>query len=258
MCRCPQARYVRDTSCRALLTLQFSNRPLTMPHNNQFLLAADNSPNLLPLLRSNPSLASSQDHHGYSLMHAATSYGHIDLLRTLVDEFGVDVNIRDEDGETALFVAETVEVAQLLVEEFKIDTGMVNAEGMTAEEKIRGEGDFPTVADYLQETRTRGLGAGDSSNPVINGVQAPQDGEVRHPPPLPPNVTINVGTMDATASDANGADAADPEFRRRIEELAAREDFQAEAGQNALRELIKDAMKGVTADGERDVRQRVE
>ncbi|MCJ1240114.1 hypothetical protein MMC14_008114 [Varicellaria rhodocarpa] len=231
-----------------------------MPHNNPFLLASDNSPKLIPLLRSNPSLASSQDHHGYSLMHAATSYNHIDLLRTLVNEFGVDVNIKDEDGETALFVAETVEVAQVLVEDFKIDTGMANAEGLTAEKKIRGEGDFPTVADYLQESRTRKDASRTTSHQAIDEIQGSPDGELYPAPPLPPNVTINVGTMDAAASDTDGTDAADPEFRRRIEELAAREDFQTEAGQTELRELIKDAVKGVAADAaeaERDVRRRI-
>ena len=74
---------------------------------NPFLLAADNSPELLPLLRENPALASAQDDHGYSLIHAAASYNHLNLLRTLVRELHVDVDLKDEDDETALFVVET-------------------------------------------------------------------------------------------------------------------------------------------------------
>ena len=84
---------------------------------NPYLLAADNSPELLPLLRSNPALASSQDEHGYSLVHAAASYNHLDLLRALVRDLHVDVNLKDEDDETALFVVETPEAAKVLVEE---------------------------------------------------------------------------------------------------------------------------------------------
>lgn len=117
---------------------------------NPFLLAADNSPALLPLLRENPSLASEQDSHGYSLVHAAASYNHLDLLRTLIREFNVDVNLRDEDDETALFVVETVEAARALVEELGADITIKGSEGYTAFQKIVEEGDFPEVAEYLK------------------------------------------------------------------------------------------------------------
>jgi len=218
-----------------------------MAQSNPFLLAADDSPSLLPLLRSKPELASSQDEHGYSLLHAAASYNHLDLLRTLVNEFKVDVNVRDEDGETALFVVETVEAAQTLLEELHIDQELKDAEGNSAEEKIRAEGDYPTIADYLLETRIRKLGSTNAEQATANGSQ--------RLPSLPPNVTINVDAVD----NVEGADqaAVDPEFRRRIEELATREDFQGEEGQRELRSLITDAVRGVGADSERDVRRRV-
>ncbi|MCJ1248386.1 hypothetical protein MMC30_005603 [Trapelia coarctata] len=220
-----------------------------MSQSNPFLLAADNSPNLLPLLRSKPELASSQDEHGYSLMHAAASYNHLDLLRTLVNEFKVDANIRDEDGETALFVVETVEAAQILVEELHLDPEIKNAEGNTAEEKIRAEGDYPTIADYLLETRVRRLGSIDAAQVGSNGSQ--------RLPSLPPNVTINVDAVDVSSVEGGEQAAVDPEFRRRIEELASREDFQGEEGQRELRDLITDAVRGVGGDSERDVRRRV-
>lgn len=101
-----------------------------------FLLAADNSPALLPLLRQHPPKASKQDEHGYSLLHAAASYNHIPLLRSLVNEFDVDVNLKDEDGETCLFVTESVPVATCLVEELHLDTSITNDDGLTAVEKI--------------------------------------------------------------------------------------------------------------------------
>ncbi|UZP35658.1 hypothetical protein NXS19_003474 [Fusarium pseudograminearum] len=116
---------------------------------NPFLLAADNNPTLLPLLRERPELASSQDEHGYSLVHAAASYSHLDLLRALIREFNVDVDLKDEDNETALFVVETQDAAQVLVEELGADVGHRGLEGLTAREKIEAEGDFPVVAEYL-------------------------------------------------------------------------------------------------------------
>src|ERR1700749_4309002 len=106
-----------------------------MAQPNTFLLAADNSPQLLPLLRAHPELASGQDDHGYSLLHAAASYNHLDLLRTLVREFKVNVNLRDEDDETALFVVETVDAAKMLVEERCIDAMPKCADGATAQQK---------------------------------------------------------------------------------------------------------------------------
>lgn len=226
-----------------------------MAQPNIFLLAADNSAALLPLLRTDPSLASSQDTHGYSLLHAAASYQHLDLLRKLILEFHADVNIKDEDGETPLFVVETVAAAQCLLEELHADASVRNTEGMTAEEKIEGEGEYPTVAAYLRETRTRNpTSASDVATTASVSTEGVANG-VHPPPPLPPNVTVNVGTMSEHTPD----EEADPEFRRRIEELAAREDFQGAEGQRELRELITDAVRGVGAGThERDVRRRLD
>lgn len=220
-----------------------------MAQPNPFLLAADNSPTLLPLLHSSPPLASSQDAHGYSLLHAAASYNHLSLLRTLVHDFHVNVNITDEDSETALFVVETVAAAQCLVEELKADPTITNTDDLTAEEKITADGDFVAVADYLRETRVRAAGAGAEQARGPNGV-APA-------PSLPPNVTVNVGTMEEGQGVGDGE--VDPEFRRRIEELAAREDFRGEEGQRQLRELVSDAVRSVGSEAQgRDVRRRVE
>lgn len=214
---------------------------------NTFILAADDSPQLLPLLRSNPSLASAQDDHGYSLVHAAASYSHLDLLQTLVHEFHVDPDIRDEDGETALFVVESVEIAHCLLEELGADIAVKNDEGMTAEEKIRADGDYPTIAGFLRESRVIGA-------PVVGDIQPTENGS--HPPPLPPNVKVHLGTMED--SQLIGDTEADPEFRRRIEELAARDDFQGEHGQKQLRELITDAIRGAGREDGRQVRPRLE
>lgn len=227
-------------------------------NQNLFILAADNNPNLLSLLRSNPSLASSQDAHGYSVPHAAASYNHLDLLRTLINEFHVDVNIKDEDGETPLFVVETVEAAQVLVDELGADLTIRNEEGMTAEEKVQTDGEFPTIAAFLRESRLHSH-TPDSRTDGMNTIQqseSPFNDDVR-PPPLPPNVVVNVGMMNER-SPGEDTDV-DPEFKERIEALAAREDFQGEEGQRELRELITDAVRGPgNARNDRNVRQRVD
>lgn len=211
---------------------------------NIYVLAAENPSALLPILRSNPALASSQDGHGYSLLHAASSYNHIDLLRALVQEFKVDVNLLDEDGETCLFVAESVDVARCLVEELGIDKNIKNHDGVRAEDSIMVDGSFPLVAEYLKGGSASGM----------NGT----NGTSHTGPALPPNVAVNFGTM--SEQDVGGdADSVDPEFKRRIEELASRENFHSEEGQRELRELVTEALRGVNAESQqRDVRPRFE
>ncbi|KAH8894228.1 ankyrin repeat-containing protein [Thozetella sp. PMI_491] len=210
---------------------------------NPYLLAADNDPALLPFLRENPALASGQDEHGYSLIHAAASYNHLDLLRSLVTELNVPVDLRDEDGETALFVTETVEAARVLVEELHLDANIKNDEGQTAREKIEADEEFPAVAEYLARV-TGGPGG-------VNGVSATNgDAEL---PPAPEGLRVTVGTMSA-ADEAT--QEPDPEFRRRIEELAAREDFDTPERQAELRQLIQDAVSGEGFSDERNVRAR--
>ena len=216
--------------------------------SNPFLLAADDSPELLPLLRANRSLASAQDDHGYSLLHAAASYNRLDLLRTLVQELKVPVDLKDEDGETALFVCETVECARILVEELKADTSIRGEDGKTAREKIEVEDEFPEVAAYLSRLEEDN-DASHSSTIYQNGEQANLQSRA---PPLPEGVTIDIGTM---SQDDVGEEVVDPEFKRRIEELAARGDFEGEEGQRELRQLITEAVRGQVGQ-EREVRRR--
>ncbi|RYP79661.1 hypothetical protein DL770_006581 [Monosporascus sp. CRB-9-2] len=215
---------------------------------NPFLLAADNPTALLSLLRENPSLASDQDDHGYSLVHAAASYNHLDLLRTLIREYHVDVNLRDEDEETALFVVETVDAAKVLVEELGADLTVKGSEGYTAYEKIAEEGDYPDVAEYLR-IQAAARSGGQPNGAQSNGVAAGDSGALR---PVPDGLRVSVTTM---ASAEEEVAEADPEFRRRIEQLAERQDFHTEAGQAELRQLVQDAIAGGNL-ADRNVRPR--
>ncbi|KAH6880163.1 hypothetical protein B0T10DRAFT_412357 [Thelonectria olida] len=213
---------------------------------NPYLLAADNSPALLPLLRENPGLASSQDEHGYSLVHAAASYNHLDLLRALIREFQVDVNIKDEDDETALFVVETETAAQVLVEELNADIHHKGSEGLNAREKIEAEGDFPAAAAYLAKVEAARGGDLEATATAIIPESIP---------PPPEGLSVRLGTMDQTQDIPQDID---PEFRRRIEELAQRDDFSTTQGQADLRKLVEEAILGEGLGDERSVRSKQE
>lgn len=227
------------------------------PSIDRLLNQVPDSPSVVLFsLRSFPDLASQQDSHGYSLLHAAASYGHEDLLRALVQELHVSPDLLDEDGETCLFVAENVAIARVIVE-LGVSISTRNSEGQTAAEKLDDEDEQPLVAAYLREATSQSTGAAASTltqTGGANGSVAAQNGTagqsesngVHPPPPMPNGVKINVGTMD----QGEAGEEPDAEFRRRIEELAARDDFQGEDGQRELRNLITDAVTGLAADGQ--------
>lgn len=209
---------------------------------NPFLLAADNSPELLPLLRGNSELASSQDEHGYSLVHAAASYNHLDLLRALIKEFKVDVDLKDEDNETALFVVETAEMAKALVEEFGADPLHTGDDGLTARQKIEEEGDFPEVVAYLVTVESDRNIERTAANAIPESI-----------PPPPEGMQIRIGTMDR---EEDIPTEVDQEFRRRIDQLAQREDLDTPEGQAELRRVVEDALAGQGLGEGRSVRNK--
>ncbi|KAF9966866.1 hypothetical protein BGZ70_000977 [Mortierella alpina] len=89
-----------------------------------------------------------QDEFGYSALHAAASYGHKDLIKHLLEN-GADVNIQDPEGDSPLFVCETVEIAEMLVKA-GADATHINENEMTAAENAEEEEWFE-VAHYLRE-----------------------------------------------------------------------------------------------------------
>lgn len=215
-------------------------------------LVPDNPSAVLQHLENEPTLASAQDSHGYSLLHAAASYSHGDLLRTLVQQYEASANISDEDNETPLFYAENVDIAGLLLE-LGADLSHKNSDGQTAEDKIDGDEEFPLVAAFLRQKAAALAGQPATNGVVSNGTTE----QLMHPPPVPEGIQVSIGTMQEPEGEAP-----DPEFRRRIEELAAREDFQSEEGQRELRNLVTEAVSGLredaTDDGRATTRRRVE
>ncbi|KAG9099770.1 hypothetical protein FRC06_004869 [Ceratobasidium sp. 370] len=83
---------------------------------------------------------------GYTPMHAAASYAHLNILEYLIEKGG-DVNITDEEGDTPLYTAESVAVAQFLVER-GAQVDIKNSEDISPAEAV--EEDFPDVAAYIR------------------------------------------------------------------------------------------------------------
>ncbi|KAI5982029.1 ankyrin repeat-containing domain protein [Pisolithus marmoratus] len=86
----------------------------------------------------------------YTPMHAAASYGQLQVLSYLVSQGG-DVNVTDEDGDTPLYTVENVETAQWLISHgAAVDRR--NNEGVSPADHL--EEDFPDVAAFLRSQLT--------------------------------------------------------------------------------------------------------
>ncbi|PCH42254.1 ankyrin [Wolfiporia cocos MD-104 SS10] len=86
------------------------------------------------------------DAHTYTPMHAAASYGQLHVLEYLISQGG-DVNVTDSDGDTPLYVVESVETARFLVERGAV-VDRRNLEGISPAEYLAE--DFEEVSDYLE------------------------------------------------------------------------------------------------------------
>ena len=67
------------------------------------------------LLLAHPRLANRRDKDGYPPLHLAARFAHVNVARILLKR-GADVNARDRYGTTAIFHAESKEMAQLLID----------------------------------------------------------------------------------------------------------------------------------------------
>ncbi|WPK24688.1 hypothetical protein PUMCH_001971 [Australozyma saopauloensis] len=117
---------------------------------NIWVAAADNdTKTVLTHLDSNNFTPNSKDPNGYTAIHAAASYGHIDLLKLLIERGG-DINIQDQEGDTPLHHVEDLETAKVIVEKLGGDFKIRNDEGQTAADFIEEEDEFPELAQYLR------------------------------------------------------------------------------------------------------------
>jgi uncharacterized protein len=227
-----------------------------MPNRIDVLLrlAAEHPDSVLQSLETDSSTAGEKDPHGYSLLHAATSYGHISLMKALVQKYNVDPNLTDEDGESPLFFAESLEVVKYLVEELGAITSLRNQDGVTAGDKISEDGDGPWVPSVVEYLRLKS-GSRSEESATDQHTQADEfaiDGILNRPQQLPENVQINIGVMQELPASA----VADPEIKRRIEELAAKENLDSGEAQQELRSLVTDIVSGMHSGEDRETQRR--
>ncbi|TFK40312.1 ankyrin repeat-containing domain protein [Crucibulum laeve] len=121
------------------------------PPKNVWVAAGDGDLDRVKELIESHSLSPNvPDPNSYTPMHAAASYGQIEVLEYLVSRGG-DVNITDDDGDTPIYTVENVDTARWLVEHGAI-VDRRNQEGISPIEHLSE--DFGEVANYLQTLTT--------------------------------------------------------------------------------------------------------
>ncbi|CDO52659.1 hypothetical protein DV451_004438 [Geotrichum candidum] len=140
---------------------------------NIWIAASDNDIDYVKsVIESGQHSPNDKDNNGYTPIHAAASYGHIELLKYLISKGG-NINVTDEDGDTPLHSVEDADVARILVEEFKADWKLKNSEGQTPLQKFEEEEDedeYPELIAYLKQLS----GVSSVSNGVSTDSGAPQ------------------------------------------------------------------------------------
>ncbi|KAG7820249.1 hypothetical protein KL928_001686 [Ogataea angusta] len=124
--------------------------------SNIWIAASDNKiDKVREYIESGSYTANSKDPNGYTPMHAAASYGNLDLLRYLVSQGG-DINIQDSDGDTPLHHVETLKAARFLIEELKADIKIKNKDGLTPAKYQEEEDEYPELIEYLSSLEKLG------------------------------------------------------------------------------------------------------
>ncbi|GAV48960.1 hypothetical protein ZYGR_0N03650 [Zygosaccharomyces rouxii] len=161
-----------------------------------------------------------KDPNGYTPVHAAAAYGHIELLRKLCQEYGGNINVKDSDGDTPLHHCEDAHTAKVILEELGGDISLQNEEGKTALQSAEEDGEFPELIQYLR------IKSGISADEDSLGIDADQWAQFKD--------NIRYTMESEPASD-------DPESmarRQRLEEILSGDNPEEEL-QSYIREVIR-------------------
>lgn len=133
--------------------------------DNIWVAAADNKIDLVKShIESGKYTPNSSDPNGFTPIHAAASYGNIELLKYLLTNGG-NPNIQDSDGDTPLHHCESLDVIKLLINEFNANYRLKNNDGLNVKDYFIEEDEFPDIIEFLTILEK----TGDSSNTTTIG-----------------------------------------------------------------------------------------
>lgn len=154
------------------------------------------------------------DENSYTPLHAAASWGRLEVLKYLHSQGG-DMNITDDEGDTPLFSVEDVQTAKLVIE-LGGDPKHQNNEGQTAAENLFE--DYPEVCNYLRSV---------VGEPPLEPTPDCSDCEGYSGSGLDPTNQMTKDLIDQvrdmmTDAEAKGIDTDSPELDLRLRELVSK------------------------------------
>ena len=98
-----------------------------------------------------------QDENGYSALHAAVSYDHLELVKFLLAN-GAAISLADQDGDQAIHLCESAAMFDLLVEA-GADPLVVNLSGESLHQKLLEDHNDDLLTHFLNYMVKKGLGS---------------------------------------------------------------------------------------------------
>lgn len=215
-----------------------------MTSMNIWIAASDNNLEYVKqVIESGKHTANDKDANGYTPLHAAASYGYIDLLNYLLNEGKGDVNITDNEGDSLLHVVEDVATAKLLVEKYNANWKHKNDEGLTPLGKMEEDEEFPELIAYYRSL------IGSSVIPDKNNNTEGQSTTVDAVSVLDelyknPNVKFSFENEDAVTGDSSSslAPLIDADQRKEIETIINGENAEEEL-QKYMQKIIEKSIR---------------
>lgn len=164
----------------------------------------------------------------YTPLHAAASYGHLDILRYLLSHSSAPadaVNTTDSDGDTPLFVCESVDTARCLVEEYQANASHKNNEGLTPAQQAT-ENEAEEVAAYLRSVTGETADDPDQEDEDENGVRS----------------SVSQADNDLNPEQEEHLEAATDQLMARVEEIMTRSEREGFDPEDELRNLVSDSV----------------
>ncbi|CAH7685699.1 ankyrin repeat-containing domain protein [Phakopsora pachyrhizi] len=153
------------------------------------------------------------DENSYTPLHAAASWGHIEILRYLCS-VGGDINITDSDGDTPLFSVEDLETARVIIE-LGGDPNHKNFQGLTPAESLLEE--YPVISNYLRDL------TGEPHLPSIDEADLSTVDQLGNDPTnLITSSLINQVRNIMTEADVNGESMDSKELDEKLREAVTR------------------------------------
>lgn len=200
---------------------------------NIWVAAADNKIALVKsLIESGKYRPNSADPNGFTPIHAAASYGNLELLRYLLDNGG-DPNVQDSDGDTPLHHTESLDVAKVLVQEYSANYRLKNKDGFTVKEYFIEENEFPELIRFFTILEQTGDPSAKELSSSASQAVAMSDEKLR----LPDGQEIRAflsGSDDADVDDPEGMKAR----RQQVQAIFENSDLSDEQRDEQLRNYV--------------------